>query len=74
MARRKKGNIVNGWLVVDKPKNMVSTDVVNFTRRYFNAQKNGHTVTLDPFATGVLPIAFGEATNLMPFFSDGERA
>ena len=73
MARRKKGNIVNGWLVIDKPKNMGSTDVVNFTRRYFNAQKNGHTGTLDPFATGVLPIAFVEATKLIPFGTDGKK-
>ncbi len=73
MARRKKGNAVNGWLVVDKPRDMGSTDVVNKTRYWFNAQKNGHTGTLDPFATGVLPIAFGEATKLIPFITDGEK-
>ena len=73
MARRKKGNPVNGWLVIDKPQNMGSTDVVNKTRYLYKAQKNGHTGTLDPFATGVLPIAFGEATKLIPFVTEGEK-
>ena len=52
---------------------MGSTQVVSFTRRLFNAQKNGHCGTLDPFATGVLPIAFGEATKLIPYVTDGEK-
>ena len=73
MGRRKKGNNVHGWLVIDKPGDMGSTDVVNQTRRLFNAKKNGHTGTLDPFATGVLPIAFGEATKLIPFVTDGDK-
>lgn len=73
MGRHKKGDLVDGWLVIDKPRDMGSTDVVNFTRRLFNAQKNGHTGTLDPFATGVLPIAFGEATKLVPFVTDGPK-
>lgn len=73
MGRRKKGDEVNGWLVVDKPRDMGSTDVVNLTRRLFNAKKNGHTGTLDPFATGVLPVAFGEATKLIPFVTDGDK-
>lgn len=73
MARRKKGDKVNGWLIIDKPRDMGSTDVVNLTRRLFNAQKNGHTGTLDPFATGVLPVAFGEATKLIPFVTDGDK-
>lgn len=73
MGRHKKGDKVNGWLVVDKPRDMGSTDVVNLTRRLFNAQKNGHTGTLDPFATGVLPVAFGEATKLIPFVTDGDK-
>ena len=71
--RHKKGNDVHGWLVVDKPAGMGSTDVVNLTRRLFNAKKNGHTGTLDPFATGVLPIAFGEATKLIPQVMDREK-
>ncbi len=71
--RHKKGNPVNGWLVVDKPQGMGSTEVVNLTRRLFNAQKNGHAGTLDPFATGVLPIAFGEATKLLPYVTEGMK-
>lgn len=70
---RKKGDDINGWLIIDKPKGMGSTDVVNITRRMFNAKKSGHTGTLDPFATGVLPIAFGEATKLIPQVIDGVK-
>lgn len=73
MSRHKKGNKVSGWLVVDKPRDMGSTQVVSLTRRLFNAQKNGHCGTLDPFATGVLPIAFGEATKLISYVTDGEK-
>lgn len=73
MSRRKKGEDIYGWLVIDKDRDMGSTDVVNQTRRLLNAKKNGHTGTLDPFATGVLPIAFGEATKLVPFVTDGEK-
>ncbi len=73
MGRRKKGDRISGWLVIDKPRDMGSTDVVNKVRRMFNAQKSGHTGTLDPFATGVLPIAFGEATKLVPFVTDGSK-
>ena len=71
--KRTKYNDVNGWLIVDKPKGMGSTDVVNKTRYLLNANKNGHAGTLDPFATGVLPIAFGEATKLIPFVTDGKK-
>lgn len=71
MTKRKKGEDVHGWLIIDKPVGMGSTDVVNLTRKLFNANKNGHTGTLDPFATGVLPIAFGEATKLIPQVTDG---
>ncbi|MBP3346976.1 MAG: tRNA pseudouridine(55) synthase TruB [Alphaproteobacteria bacterium] len=73
MARHKKGEDVNGWLIVDKPRGMGSTDVVNMTRRMFKAKKNGHAGTLDPFATGVLPVAFGEATKLLPLVTDGRK-
>ncbi len=71
--KHKKGNDINGWLIIDKPEGMGSTEVVNFTRRFFNARKNGHTGTLDPFATGVLPIAFGEATKLIDFLQDEKK-
>ena len=71
--KHKKGNNVNGWLIIDKPKDMGSTQVVSITRRLFNAKKNGHAGTLDPFATGVLPIAFGEATKLIDFVMNGNK-
>ena len=71
--KRTKHKDINGWLIIDKPQNMGSTDVVNHTRRLFDANKNGHAGTLDPFATGVLPIAFGEATKLIPFVTDGAK-
>ena len=71
--KHRKGEEINGWLVVDKPRGMGSTEVVRRTKRIFNAQKNGHAGTLDPFATGVLPIAFGEATKLLPFVTEGRK-
>ena len=74
MARRKKGNPVHGWLVLDKPLNMTSTQAVGAVRRAFNAQKAGHSGTLDPLATGILPIALGEATKTVSFAVDGEKA
>lgn len=64
---------IDGWLIIDKQKGMTSTEVVNQTRHLFDANKNGHTGTLDPFATGVLPIAFGEATKLIPYVTDGQK-
>lgn len=74
MARRKKGNPVHGWVILDKPINMTSTQAVGAIRRAFNAQKAGHAGTLDPLATGILPIALGEATKTVPFAVDGEKA
>ena len=71
--RHKKGNDINGWLVIDKQVGMGSTTVVNMTRHLFEAKKNGHTGTLDPFASGVLPIAFGEACKLIPYVTDGDK-
>ena len=71
--RRRRGNAVHGWLVVDKPADMTSTAVVNIVKRFANAAKAGHAGTLDPLATGVLPIAFGEATKTMPFVVDDTK-
>ncbi|MBP5215525.1 MAG: tRNA pseudouridine(55) synthase TruB [Alphaproteobacteria bacterium] len=71
--RGKKADDVDGWLVIDKPQGMTSTQVVGKTRWLLHANKNGHTGTLDPFATGVLPIAFGEATKLVPFVMNGDK-
>ena len=71
--KHSKGDKISGWLVIDKPAGMGSTQVVGQTRHLLNASKNGHCGTLDPFATGVLPIAFGEATKLIPYVTDGEK-
>lgn len=71
--RRRKGRPLNGWLIVDKPAGMTSTDVVNRVRRGFDAQKAGHGGTLDPLATGVLPVAFGAATKTVPYIMDGTK-
>ncbi|MDX2287472.1 MAG: tRNA pseudouridine(55) synthase TruB [Hyphomicrobiaceae bacterium] len=74
MARRKKGRPVNGWLILDKRLGMTSTQALGAARRLFDAQKAGHAGTLDPLATGVLPIAFGEATKTVSYAVDGEKA
>jgi tRNA pseudouridine55 synthase len=71
--RRKKGRPLDGWLIIDKPAGMTSTDVVNKVRRGFDARKVGHGGTLDPLATGVLPIAFGAATKTVPYVMDGTK-
>jgi tRNA pseudouridine55 synthase len=60
-------------LIIDKPAHMTSTDVVNRVRRGFDAQKAGHGGTLDPLATGILPIAFGAATKTVPYVMDGTK-
>ncbi|MBV9538202.1 MAG: tRNA pseudouridine(55) synthase TruB [Acidisphaera sp.] len=74
MRRRKlRGRAIDGWLVVDKPPALTSTDVVNRVRRWFGAQKAGHGGTLDPLATGLLPIAFGTATKTVPYVMDGTK-
>jgi tRNA pseudouridine55 synthase len=73
MARRKRGQDLNGWLAVDKPAGMTSTDVLNRVRRLLDARKAGHGGTLDPLATGVLPLAFGEATKTVAWAMDGDK-
>lgn len=73
MARRKKGDPVSGWVCLDKPYDLTSTSAVGRVRRLFNAQKAGHAGTLDPLATGVLPIALGEATKTVPFLMDADK-
>ncbi|MEL6946160.1 MAG: tRNA pseudouridine(55) synthase TruB [Pseudomonadota bacterium] len=74
MARRKKGRAVSGWIVLDKPYELGSTQAVGKVRWLFQAQKAGHAGTLDPLATGILPIALGEATKTVPYVVDGEKA
>jgi tRNA pseudouridine55 synthase len=73
MSRKKKGQPVHGWVVIDKPQGMTSTQVVAAVRRIFDAQKAGHAGTLDPLATGVLAIALGEATKTVPYAMDSEK-
>jgi tRNA pseudouridine55 synthase len=74
MPRRKpRGRPLDGWLIVDKPPGLTSTDVVKRVRRAFDARKAGHGGTLDPLATGVLPVAFGAATKTVPYVMDGTK-
>ncbi len=74
MARRKKGRPVSGWLILDKPSGLTSTHAVGRIKRLFQAQKAGHAGTLDPLATGILPLALGEATKTVSFAMDGEKS
>jgi tRNA pseudouridine55 synthase len=73
MARQRKGLPVNGWLIFDKPQGMTSTQAVARVKRLYQAAKAGHAGTLDPLATGVLPIALGEATKTVPFVVEGSK-
>ncbi|MBJ2150954.1 tRNA pseudouridine(55) synthase TruB [Paracoccus sp. IB05] len=70
MAKTRKGRPVSGWVIVDKPAGIGSTDVVNKVKWAFQAQKAGHAGTLDPDATGVLAVALGEATKCVPVVAD----
>ena len=74
MSRRRKGRAVHGWVALDKPLGLGSTPAVSRVRRLFEAQKGGHAGTLDPLATGLLPIALGEATKTVPFLMDADKA
>jgi tRNA pseudouridine55 synthase len=74
MSRRRKGDPVSGWVCLDKPEGLGSTQAVGRVRRAFNAQKAGHAGTLDPLATGILPIALGEATKTVPYLMDADKA
>lgn len=73
MGRRKKGDDVSGWVVLDKPEDLTSTQAVSIVRRCFNAQKAGHAGTLDPLASGILPIALGEATKTVPWLMEADK-
>ncbi|HEV2364229.1 MAG TPA: tRNA pseudouridine(55) synthase TruB [Caulobacteraceae bacterium] len=73
MPRRRKGEAVSGWINLDKPEGVGSTEAVNRVRRAFNARKAGHAGALDPLATGVLPIALGEATKAMPVVAEAAK-
>ncbi|GHA20974.1 tRNA pseudouridine synthase B [Devosia pacifica] len=71
-SKREKRRI-SGWLILDKPFDMTSTQAVGKVRWLFGAAKAGHAGTLDPLATGILPIALGEATKAVPNVQDGEK-
>jgi tRNA pseudouridine55 synthase len=71
--RRRPKRDVNGWLVLDKPVGMTSTHAVSVVKRLFAAKRAGHAGTLDPLASGCLPIALGEATKTVPFVMDGRK-
>ncbi|MEO0980551.1 MAG: tRNA pseudouridine(55) synthase TruB, partial [Pseudomonadota bacterium] len=77
MARQKqikrKKNTINGWLVLDKPYGITSNEALGKIKRIFSPQKVGHAGTLDPRASGLLPVAFGEATKTVPFVMDGRK-
>src|ERR1700710_520169 len=74
MSRRKpRGRPRDGWLIIEKPAGITSTDVVNRVKRLFDAEKAGHGGTLVPLATGLLPIAFGAATKTVPYVMDGTK-
>lgn len=70
---KRKGNPVSGWIILDKPYGVTSTQAVGACKRIFNARKAGHAGTLDPLATGILPIALGEATKTVSHIVDGEK-
>ncbi|WP_292506883.1 tRNA pseudouridine(55) synthase TruB [Methylobacterium sp.] len=71
---RPKKRDVSGWVILDKGVGMTSTHAVAVVKRAFNAKKAGHAGTLDPLASGILPIALGEATKTVPFVMDGRKA
>ncbi|RYG65992.1 tRNA pseudouridine(55) synthase TruB, partial [bacterium] len=76
MARRgkkPKGRPVSGWVILDKPKGLGSTEAVSKIKWLYFAQKAGHAGTLDPLASGMLPIALGDATKTVPFVMDGAK-
>ena len=75
MARRgkKKGRSISGWLILDKPVGMGSTEAVSKVKWLFQAEKAGHAGTLDPLASGMLPIALGDATKTVPYVQDGAK-
>ena len=74
VQHRSKRVEINGWVVLDKPVGITSTHAVSRLKGIYNAKKAGHAGTLDPLASGILPIAFGEATKTVPFVQDGEKS
>ena len=72
--RRREKHDVHGWVVLDKPIGMTSTHAVSVVKRLFKARRAGHAGTLDPLASGCLPIALGEATKTVPFVMEGRKS
>ncbi len=73
MSKTKGKSTVHGWLIMDKPQGITSTQALGRARRMLGGNKAGHGGTLDPLATGILPLAFGEATKLIPHVMDGDK-
>lgn len=73
MARRKKGRVISGVLLLDKPQGLTSNAALQKVKRLYNAQKAGHTGALDPLATGMLPLCFGEATKFSQFLLESDK-
>ncbi|RUO47775.1 tRNA pseudouridine(55) synthase TruB [Pseudidiomarina aquimaris] len=73
MGRRKSGRDISGVIVLDKPLELTSNAALQQVRRFFDARKGGHTGALDPLATGVLPLCFGEATKLSHFALEADK-
>lgn len=71
--RKKKGRAVSGWLILDKPEDLGSTEAVSKIKWLYKAQKAGHAGTLDPLASGMLPVALGDATKTVPYVMDGRK-
>ena len=74
MARKRKGSAIHGWVSIDKPEGLSSSAVVGRVRRALNAQKAGHGGTLDPLATGILPVALGEATKTAGYLMGAQKS
>ncbi len=74
MAKNRRGRALNGILVLDKPAGQSSNKSLQIAKRLFDAKKAGHTGSLDPLATGVLPLCFGEATKFSQFLLDSDKA
>ena len=73
MARRNQGRNVSGMLALDKPAGMTSSQAVTAVKRLYRARKAGHTGSLDPLATGVLPLCFGAATKLSQYLLNSDK-
>lgn len=73
MARRRNGRALNGILILDKPRGLSSNRALQSVKRLLGAAKAGHTGSLDPLATGVLPLCFGEATKFSQYLLDADK-